>query len=176
MSQPFVGQIVAVGFNFAPVGWAFCNGQTLDISQYTTLYQLIGTTYGGNGVTTFNVPNLCGRVAVSLGQGPGLSNYVIGQAAGTEAVTLSMPNMPVHTHSLVGTSVAATAANPGSTVILGSSATDVDIYAAPSGNPTALASASIGSSGGGSQPHENRQPFLTINYIIALSGIYPSQQ
>jgi microcystin-dependent protein len=174
MSEPFIGQIIAVGFNFAPVGWALCNGQTLDISSNAALYALIGTTYGGNGVNNFNLPNLTGRVAINQGQGPGLSNYVLGQAAGNETVTLSSGQMPGHTHVVLGTSAAATSANPSNSSLLGSTASGVEVYAAP-GNPVALAPTSIGPFPGGSQPHENRQPFQVINYIIALVGIYPSQ-
>ena len=173
MSTPYIGQIIAVGFNFAPIDWALCNGQTLDINQYTALYQLIGTTYGGNGVTTFNLPDLRGRAALSWGQAPGLSNYTIGQAAGTENVTLTLPQMPQHTHLVNGSSANATSANPGSTLVLGSASANMKIYAAP-GTATALGAGSIGSSGGG-LPHENRQPFLAINYIIALFGVYPPQ-
>ena len=175
MSEPFVGQIIAVGFNFAPVGWAVCAGQSLDISAYSALYALIGTTYGGNGQTTFNLPDLRGRVAISQGQGPGLSNYVIGQVAGSEQVTLNANQMAGHTHALMGTSADATSPNPASTVVLGSTVETVNVYTTPSaGNVIGLDPRSIGTSGG-SQPHENRQPYQTINYLIALEGIFPSQ-
>lgn len=174
MSMPYVGQIIAVGFNFAPVGWAFCNGQLLDISGNEALYQLIGTTYGGNGQTNFALPNLCGRAAIHMGQGLGLSNYTIGQAAGTENVTLLSTQMPSHTHAVMGTSGSATSATPSNSSLLGSTASGFEVYAAPH-NPVTLAPGSIGPSTGGSQPHENQQPYLVINYIIALTGVYPSQ-
>jgi microcystin-dependent protein len=172
MSQPFVGQIIAVGFNFAPVGWALCNGATLSISEYDVLYNLIGTTYGGNGTTTFNLPNLCGRGAVGMGQGSGLSNYVLGQSGGSENVTLTSAQIGPHTHALMGaTSVGAS--TPTTTAVLGTPAAE-NIYGT-SGATTMLAGSSIGPAPGGGQPHENRQPFQTVNYIIALYGIYPSQ-
>ena len=106
MSEPFLGQIMLVGFNFAPVGWALCNGQILSITQNTALFSLLGTTYGGNGTTTFALPDLRGRAAVGFGQGPGLSNYDLGQSTGTETVTLTVGQMPAHNHM-----VAANAAN-----------------------------------------------------------------
>lgn len=174
MSEPFVGQIIAVGFNFAPVGWALCNGQTLSISSYEALYNLIGTTYGGNGQTTFNVPNLQGRSAVGMGQGLGLSNYILGQAAGTETVTLNINQVPMHTHTVIGTSAAGTSANPTTTSLLGTAPAGFDVYHAPA-SMVALSPNSIGPSTGMSQPHENQQPFQVINYIIALLGVYPSQ-
>lgn len=174
MSEPFVGQIIAVGFNFAPLGWAFCAGQLLDISQYQALYTVIGTTYGGNGQTNFALPDLRGRVAINQGQGLGLSNYLIGQAAGTETVTLNTTQLPTHTHVVMGTSGAATSATPTTSSLLGSTATGSNVYEPPT-NMVALAPSSIGQSPWLSQPHENQQPFQVVNYIIALEGIYPSQ-
>ena len=174
MAQPFVGQVIAVGFNFAPVGWLLCNGQLLPISQYDVLFDLVGTTYGGDGVTTFAVPNLNGRAPVGMGQGSGLSNYILGQTAGTENVTLVANQVGSHGHALMTSSQAVTSSVPGPTVALGVStftAAGIYLQAAPN---TTLGSSSIGSTGG-SLPHENRQPYLTINYIIAAYGIYPSQ-
>ncbi|HEY1935556.1 MAG TPA: tail fiber protein [Acetobacteraceae bacterium] len=173
MSDPFTGQIIAVAFKFAPAGWAFCDGSTMQISQYNALFNLIGTTYGGDGQATFNLPDLRGRGAVSAGQGPGLSNYLLGQRAGTEQVTLTSGQIGAHAHDLTG-AANATSSAPVANSVLGTAATD--IYAA-SGGTTALAPASVGPSpGGGSTPHENRQPYQTINYIIALNGIYPPRQ
>lgn len=174
MSEPFVGQIIAVGFNFAPIGWALCNGQSVSISEYSALYALIGTTYGGNGQTTFNLPNLQGRAAINQGQAPGLSSYTLGQAAGTESVTLTTNQMPQHTHAVMGTSVAATSAIPTTNSLLGSTSANVDVYATMA-NPVTLAPQSISQFPGGSQPHENQQPYQVINYLIALQGIYPTQ-
>ncbi|HET7881837.1 MAG TPA: tail fiber protein [Acetobacteraceae bacterium] len=174
MAQPYVGQILAVGFNFAPVGWLLCNGQTLPISQYQVLFALIGTTYGGDGVNTFALPNLCGRVAVNQGQGPGLSAYVLGQNAGTESVTLTTGQVGAHGHPLRASSQTGTTATPSSSVALAQNAQSlVNLYGTVTANTT-LQPGSIGVSGG-SQSHENRQPALTINYIIAFEGIFPSQ-
>ena len=174
MAQPYVGQIVAVGFNFAPVGWLQCAGQTLSISEYVVLFQLIGTTYGGNGQTTFNLPNLQGRVPLGQGQAAGLSPYVLGQAAGAEAVTLLQTQLPVHTHQVIGTTAAATSANPANNLTLASTQASVNVFV--SATPSVpLAASAIGIAGSGPVPHENRQPFQVINYIIATEGIFPSQ-
>jgi microcystin-dependent protein len=174
MAQPYVGQIIAVGFNFAPTGWLLCNGQTLAISDYTVLYQLIGTTYGGNGTTTFNVPNLCGRAAVTMGTGTGLSTYVLGQTVGTEYETLQSGNLPTHTHQMKASANPATTAVPGTGVALAANAfTAVDMYSTTA--PTTTMSPNAIGFAGSSQPHENRQPYLTINYIIAAFGLFPPQ-
>lgn len=169
MSQPFVGQIIAVGFNFAPSGWALCNGASLPISQYDVLYNLIGTTYGGNGTTDFNLPDLRGRGAVGMGQGTGLSNYTLGQMSGSEAVTLTASQIGPHTHALSG-AASASNSSPTTGTVLG---TPTESIYATSGSTTPLSSAAVGAAPGGNQPHENRQPFQTINYIIALYGLYP---
>ena len=173
MSQPFVGQIIPVGFNFAPQGWFLCNGQLLPISEYEVLYNLLGTTYGGDGQSTFALPNLCGCVAVGMGQGAGLQSYVPGQTGGSEQVTVTASQLGGHTHLVAAASTAGTTNTPSTAVVPATSASVVPIYS--SGTPAvAMASGSIGASGG-SQPHENRQPFLAINYIIAWAGVYPSQ-
>jgi microcystin-dependent protein len=181
MATPFVGTIIIFGGNFAPLGWAFCNGQTVAISQYAALFNLIGTMYGGNGTTTFNLPDLRSRVPIHQGQGTGLSNYVIGSMAGSESITLTTAQAPQHTH-LVST-VSGTPGNqpsPSNTYFMadegGTSAEGpANAYVAGgSGTQQAMASASIGSAGG-SQPHNNIQPVLAVNYVIALQGIYPTQ-
>jgi len=181
MSQPFIGTIMMFGGTFAPSGWMLCAGQTLAISQYESLYALIGTTYGGDGQTTFKLPDLQGRVCVGQGQGPGLANYVIGQAAGTESVTLSQQQMPQHNHimqTLSGT--AGNAAVPASNLYLADqtgSGTDgsASIFVAGgTGTQQALANGSIGQYGG-NQPHENRQPILAVTICISLFGVYPTQ-
>lgn len=174
MSEPYVGQIIAVGFNFAPSGWAVCNGQVMSIADNQLLYSLIGTMYGGNGQTTFNLPDLRGRVAINQGQAPGLSNYVIGQSGGTEDVMLTANQLPQHTHAVAGTSASASSANPTTDALLGSTESNVHVYASPA-ELVALAPGSIGPAPGNSLPHENRQPFQAINYLIALQGIYPQQ-
>ena len=171
MSDPFIGMIRLVGFNFAPIGWASCQGQSLPISQNTALFSLIGTTFGGDGVHTFNLPDLRSRVALGQGQGQGLSPYVQGQIGGQERVALTTQQAPAHTHTLMA-SGNVTTPNPGPTLALGTPGAAVRMYAA--GSPTPLAPSSIGSFGGNAS-HENRQPFLALNFIIALQGIFPSQ-
>jgi microcystin-dependent protein len=182
MTQPYVGEIRMFGGNFAPSNWAFCNGQTLSISQYTTLYTLIGTTYGGNGQTTFNLPNLQGQLGVGMGQGGGLSNYVLGQTAGTETVTLTTSQMAAHNHSLNASKTTATFAYPSSPTanLTGAGATSPVrgyLYTTP-GSPTPqmgnLDPRSVGISGG-SVPHPNMMPSLCVSFIICLFGIFPSQ-
>jgi len=171
MSDPFIGTIRLVGFNFAPVGWALCQGQPLPISQYTALFSLIGTYFGGDGVQTFNLPDLRSRAALGQGQGPGLSNYVQGQAGGQETVSLTTQQAPAHIHTMMA-ATDATTPNPGSGVVLGTPPAAVRMYGASS--PTALSPGSIGPFGSGA-PHENREPYLGLNYIIALEGIFPSR-
>ena len=179
MSQPFIGQMIRVGFNFAPSGWMKCQGQLLPISQYETLFNLIGTTYGGDGQQTFGLPDLRGRVALSMGQGPGLSGYVIGQQGGSETVTLNNQQMPSHNHFVNTIASTSTASRPGTSTLLADEGpagiTLVYTYAPyDAANQTALRSNSIGVNPGG-QPHENRQPLLAITWCISLFGIYPSQ-
>jgi microcystin-dependent protein len=171
MSEPFVGQIIAVGFNFPPVGWALCDGSTRQISQYNVLYTLIGTTYGGDGVSTFGLPDLRGRGAVGYGQGPGLSNYALGQQTGTEQVTLTSGQVAAHYHDLTG-ATASTSSVPAANMVPGASTQNIYAIA---GNVTFLSPATVGPSPGGFTPHENRQPYQTINYIIALEGLFPSR-
>jgi microcystin-dependent protein len=175
MSDFFLGQIISVGFNFAPVGWFPCDGRSLPIAQYDALFSLLGTTYGGDGVQTFNLPNLNGAVPLGAGQGPGLSPYVQGQVGGFETVTLTAAQGPAHSHTLMASSQAGAAAQATTAMALAQNAqTAVNMYG-PAPATTSLLPSSISTSSGG-QPHENRQPYLTIFYIIAYSGIYPSQQ
>jgi microcystin-dependent protein len=181
MSQPYLGQILMFGGNFAPAGWALCAGQTLAISENDALFTLIGTTYGGDGQETFNLPDLQGRVPVHMGQGPGISqNYLIGETAGVEAVTLTTQQMPAHPHTVqVRSDTAGNTSAPAATSVLAdefqSQANAAFVYAANNGvNQVSLAPQTIGASGG-SQPHENRQEFQTLNFIISLVGIFPSQ-
>lgn len=172
MSDPFVGQIIAVGFNFAPVGWAICDGSVLPIAENETLFNLIGTTFGGDGQTTFALPDLRGRAVVGMGQGQGLSPFGVGQNGGVESVALTSGQVGAHTHALAGASTSTTSA-PGPSVVLGTSAAADPIYAT-AGAAAALSPGAVSSTGGG-VPHENRQPSLAITYIISLYGIYPSQ-
>lgn len=171
MSQAFLGTIRLVGFNFAPVGWALCQGQTLPISQNTALFALLGTFFGGDGQQTFNLPDLRGRVAVGQGQGAGLGNYDQGQTGGTETVALTTAQAPTHSHTMMA-AANVTSPNPGPSLALGTPATAVKFYGANA--PTGLAPRAIGSFGS-SSPHDNRQPYLGLNYIIALTGIFPSR-
>jgi len=183
MSQPYIGQIMMFGGNFAPAGWAFCNGQQMDISQNDTLFNLIGTTYGGDGQTTFNLPDLRGRAPIHMGQGPGITqNYVIGEQLGVESVTLTTQQIPQHNHT-VQVKTGTTQGNqskPDSNVVLGDELTSQQApvtaftYNPSNANQTTLGPKTIGLTGG-SQPHENRQQFLVINYVISLFGVFPSQ-
>ena len=172
MSSPFVGEIRMFGGNFAPVNWAFCNGALLPISENETLFNLIGTTYGGDGQETFALPDLRGRVPLHQGQGPGIGQtYTIGELAGVESVTLTTQQIPSHNHSFVASTGAATATNPEGN-IMATSAT-ISSYVLDVAGPQLAANAIQGA--GGSQPHDNMMPFLGINYIISLFGIFPSQ-
>lgn len=173
MSQSYIGEIRMVGFNFAPNGWALCNGQTMAISQNETLYTLIGTTYGGDGVNTFALPNMQSRIPVHQGQGAGLSPYVLGQSGGTESVILTPPQLPAHSHSLQASGAGATSTDPTGRLLAASS---VPIYVDPAANPShVVASTSVTGGTGSSQPHDNIQPTLCLNFVISLFGIFPSQ-
>jgi microcystin-dependent protein len=164
MATPFMSEIKICSFNFAPQGWATCNGQFLPINQNQALFSLLGTTYGGNGQTTFALPDLRGRVPVHMGQA-----YVEGQTGGQEAHTVTVSEMPQHTHFMRAIDAAATT-NTGTTAYLAQRA---GAYAPPT-NLTAMAPAEITTSGG-SQPHNNVQPYLVLNFCIALVGIFPSR-
>ena len=175
--EPYLGAITIFAGNFAPLGWAFCDGSLLDISQNSALYALLGTIYGGDGINTFALPDLRGRFPVHQGQGPGLSNYVIGEQTGQSSVTLTQSQIPSHGHALYATSADATTNNPTGALLAkpvqpGSTAA-VSAFAAAGAsvqmNGSAIAPA------GGSQPHDNMPPFLALNYIIALQGVFPSQ-
>ncbi|OIN59192.1 phage tail protein [Arsenicibacter rosenii] len=178
--EPFIGMVCLFAFSIVPRGWARCNGQLLSIVQNQALFSLIGTTYGGDGVTTFALPDLRGRVPNGCGQGPGLSEYVMGQAAGEEHVTLLTSNMPQHNHLLMASEGAATTNDPQnnylarSTGVLDSGEGTVTVKTYGSQPMTAMNPMSIGMSGG-TMPHDNMQPYLTMSYCIALQGIYPSQ-
>lgn len=170
MSEPFLAQITLFAGNFAPRGWAFCDGQILPIAQNTALFSILGTTYGGNGQTTFALPDLRGRVPIGPRQGPGLSFYDLGEVGGVESVTLTNNEMPAHNHAGVNgaNSGQGTSNRPGNRFPArgGSYADTAD---------TALGGGAGGGIAGGSQPHGNRQPYLGLNYIIALEGIFPSR-
>jgi microcystin-dependent protein len=176
--EPFLGQITLFPFNFAPNGWAFCQGQLLPISQNTALFSLLGTFYGGNGVSNFGLPDLRGRVPIGQGQGPGLSNYAIGSVQGVETVTLLASQSPPHSHPFPAFAVPATTNAPSGALTAqghstGRGAPAVNTYA-PLQTAVPLASGQVGPAGNG-QPHNNLQPYLTLNWCIAMQGIYPSR-
>jgi microcystin-dependent protein len=164
MSQPYVGEIRMFGGNFAPAGWMFCQGQLLPISEYETLFNLIGTTYGGDGQSTFGLPDLRGRLPIHTGQG-----FVLAANGGAESVTLTTNQIPAHTHTVFATTNPNTASLPGGNVL----ASGPDIYDQNKPGGTTMAAA-IGPAGG-SQPHSNFQPYLCVNFILSLFGIFPSQ-
>jgi microcystin-dependent protein len=174
MQGPCIGEIALVAFNFAPVGWAMCNGQLLQISQNTALFSLLGTTYGRGGINTFALPNLQCRVPLHSGQGTGLSPYVLGQIDGVESVTLQSAQMPSHTHSYTpqAASGGGTVDSPAGAVWAASAGGD-SLYSTGASNAN-MAPQALGTAGSG-QPHENRQPILALNFIIALQGIFPNR-
>jgi microcystin-dependent protein len=170
MANPYVGEIRLFAGNFAPVGWMFCDGSLLQISQYDVLFNLIGTTYGGDGLQTFALPDLRSRVPIHMGQGAGLSNYVLAQNGGSETVTLTPSQIPAHTHVANAYSNHGNDTTPTNKIWAGSA--DFSQYTVGFNgnmNPGAVGLA------GGSQPHDNMLPYLGINFIISLFGIYPSQ-
>ena len=176
MSSPFLAEIRIFGFNFAPRGWAFCAGQLMPISQNTALFSLLGTTYGGDGRSTFGLPNLQGAAPVNFGQGPGLSQYYLGQSGGESAVTLLQSEMPSHTHVAQCSAAAGTTNTPANncwaTARVGRQAENK--YSASPGSSPLMSSGAI-SVAGASQPHNNMPPYLTLNFCIALSGIFPAR-
>ena len=168
MAEPFLSEIRLFSFNFAPRNWAQCNGQLLPIQQNQALFALLGTTYGGNGQTTFGLPDLRGRVPIHFGAG-----YALGQRAGAEFHTLSAAELPQHLHVASGTGASATTVAPGG-ALHAVAPSAVGTPFGPPTSPVAMAAGAI-SATGGSQPHENRQPYLTLNFCIALQGIFPSR-
>ena len=182
MAEPFIGEIRIFGFNFAPRGWALCNGQLLPIAQNTALFSLLGTTYGGNGQTTFALPDLRGRASIHFGQGPGLTDREQGGAGGEESVTLTTAQLPAHTHAANCRSTSADAQDPSGKVWATvfehtphphTHIPGVDAYQA--GAPNAQMSPSAIGNTGGSQSHDNMPPFLVLNFCIALEGIFPAR-
>ena len=176
MTQPYIGEIRIFPWDWSVRGWALAQGQLLSIAQNTALFSLLGTTYGGNGVQTFALPDLRGRVALGQGASPyGGGTFVMGQTAGTENVTLLTTQIPQHTHQLTGTSAAATKRGPLGHTIAGDTSDIIDFYAnAVQAQLTPLAPNALANTGG-SQPHTNLQPYLAMNYSIALQGLFPSR-
>jgi microcystin-dependent protein len=165
MAQPFVGEIRMFAGNFAPAGWAFCEGQLLPISENETLFQLIGTTYGGDGESTFALPDLRGRIPIHQGNG-----FILAETGGAESISLTVPQIAAHSHPMLGSSDIANSPNPESNVVARSGQVNMFINSAP----TVAMSAQSVTPVGGSQPHTNFQPYLCVNYIISLFGLYPS--
>jgi len=174
MSTPYIGEIRLFGFSRTPIGWQPCDGSLLPISQYDALFALIGTTYGGDGQSTFGVPDLRGRVPMHQGQGPGLTNRIIGEVAGVESVTLLPANMPAHNHGLVATTLATTATAPAATLELGALSGDT-LYATDLNVGSVATAAASTTPAGNTQPHDNLMPTLTVQFCIALEGIFPPQ-
>jgi microcystin-dependent protein len=168
MSDPFVAEIRIFGFNFAPTGWALCNGQILPISQNTALFSLLGTTYGGNGQSTFALPNMQGSAPMHPGQGPGLSLHDLGEQGGSETVTLLQSEIPAHSHGLQGVEDDGTFKTPANMFLAGGN----QMYLTPAASNTTLAPQAVGLDGG-SLPHNNMMPYLVLNFCIALQGVFP---
>jgi microcystin-dependent protein len=169
MADPFVAEIRVFPFNFAPKGWAWCDGQLLPLAQNTALFSLLGTTYGGDGATNFGLPNLMGRSPMQWGQGPGLTSRDLGETGGQATVTLQPTEIPAHAHALRGAVDTAETGTPALGLALGTASAPV--YGPPS-DPVAMAGEAIAPVGG-DQPHQNRQPYLTFYFAIALQGVYP---
>lgn len=170
MADPFVAEIRIYPFNFAPKGWAFCNGQLLPLSQNTALFSLLGTTYGGDGKSTFALPNMQGNVPLHPGQGPGLSLYDLGQTGGSETVSLLESEIPAHSHTEMARNFSANSDLPTSNVV-SKPAAGPNIYATP-GAIVQMSDMAL-TPAGGDQPHNNMQPYLTLNFCIALQGVFP---
>ena len=168
--EPYIGQVCLFGFNYAPRGWAFRNGQLLSIGQNSALFSLLGTTFGGDGISTFALPDLRGRVAINQGDQPGLSKYAMGQTGGSETVTLNVTQMPQHVHAgQLHASNGAANQEEAQNHLLAETA----VYTDAAANQVMNASAVTVGPTGGNQPHPNLQPYLTLNYCIALEGVYP---
>lgn len=173
MADPFVAEIRIFPFNFAPRGWAFCSGQVLPISQNTALFSLLGTTYGGDGINNFSLPNLQGRFTMAQGQSPGLSLRDLGETGGQDSVTLQANQVPPHTHQLMATA-STTSGSPtgnGMSQAVSAPATAVLVYRSSPANKVAMATDAVAQVGG--RPHNNLQPYLTMNFCIALQGVFP---
>ena len=171
MSNPFIGEIRLFAFPFAPKGWLLCNGQLLAIQQWQALFSILGTTYGGNGVNTFALPNMQGRVPTHWGTSPSLGSIVIGEQLGQESHTLLLTEVPAHTHLASGSTDAASLAGPVNNVVATSAQNP---YAPALTNPVTLWPGTVAQAGGG-QPHQNRQPYLVVSACIAINGTFPSR-
>ena len=180
MAEPFLGQIVTFGFSWAPINYLPCDGRLMSVADNNALFALLGTTYGGDGVTTFALPNLNGRIPVGEGQGKGLQTYVIGQTLGTEEVTLLNVHMPAHNHTVSFTNLPGASESPkpisGANMAMGTNpGSGVPPFYVSGGTGTVSLNGGTVTPAGGSQPHENRQPYVALNYVIAIAGTFPSQ-
>jgi len=173
MADQFVGEIRAFPFNFAPVGWAMCNGQLMAISQNTALFSLLGTQFGGDGKSTFGLPNLQGAIPLDAGAGAGLNNRIVGETGGSATVILSLDQIPAHSHS-VQCAAAGDALSPANAVFAGESRGNPPAYGALPGPPAILRNTAVAMTGGG-QPHDNMPPYVALNFCIALQGIFPAR-
>jgi len=174
MADQFIGEIRVFSCNFAPYGWALCNGQVMPISQNTALFSLLGTYYGGNGTSSFGLPNLQGSLPLDYGQGNGLSYYDIGEAAGSPNVTLLASEMPIHTHSVTCSTAAGNSTSPAGAVFAAGSRGKPPAYGVPGSGSVNMSAYAVATAGNG-QPHENMPPYVTLNFCIALQGIFPSR-
>jgi len=172
MADPFVAEIRIFAFNFPPTGWAFCDGQLLPISQNTALFSLLGTTYGGNGASTFALPDLQGNAPMHPGQGPGLSLHDLGETSGSETVTLLESEIPLHSHQLRATVEDGTQGTLSSGIALASSVAGTLYHSTTNANLVSMSGQAL-SPAGGDQPHNNMMPYLTLNFCIALQGVFP---
>ncbi len=174
MAEPYIGQILVVGFNFAPMNYAYCNGQIQSIAQNTALFSIVGTTYGGDGVQTFALPNLQGNSIMNWGSGAGLSSYVLGQTSGATAVTVTQAQMPGHNHTVYAYAGSTDDQGPTANGWLGDRSNPEKLFS-DSSTPDSVLAGDFVQAAGGSLPHWNQQPYLTLNFCIALYGIFPSQ-
>jgi microcystin-dependent protein len=174
MANPFVGEIRVFGFNFAPLGWALCNGQILPIAQNTALFSLLGTAYGGDGKTTFALPNLQGTFPINQGFGAGLSPRTMGETGGSPTVTLTIAEMPTHNHPVKCATTPGTTASPAGAVFAATPGGDPMAYSATAGEKVSMNLAAVADTGGG-HAHDNMPPYLILNFCIALQGVFPSR-
>ena len=175
MSNPFVAEIRIFPFNFAPTGWAFCNGQILSLSQNTALFSLLGTTYGGDGKSNFALPNLQGNAPMHPGQGPGLSLHDLGETGGSDTVTLLMSEIPIHSHTvncIDGGRVGGQTGQPGNSILVKTGGSPANAYI-NGGVPNQTMNQNMVTPAGGGQPHNNMMPYLTLNFCIAMQGVFP---
>jgi microcystin-dependent protein len=177
LSDQFIGEIRIVPFNFAPYGWAFCNGQLLPIAQNTALFSLLGTSYGGNGTTNFALPNLQGSAPVNQGQGPGLTDHVVGELGGEEQVTLISSQLAAHSHALNAKGGSGDHNSPSGAVPARAHTgrTAIPLYSATRGSGPSMSPQAVTPAGGG-QPHNNLPPYLVLTFVIALQGLFPARQ